>query len=154
MEFAQSTPAPTPKTANIRAISLLTAALFVLLVVSQLFTFEQLGEVLSLYYAGLLDEGAAQVAAACIVILEVAAIPFLLAMPLSRAARVVSMIAGWLTVLVWGVLAVYSLGGGYTALLGATIDLSGGWWQLCFVVALGVLVAWVSWGMWPLQRRR
>lgn len=154
MEFAQSTPAPTPKTSNIRAIGLLTAALFVMLAVTQLFTFEQFGDVLALYYAGLLDGGAALVAAACIVILEVAAIPFFLAMPLSVAARAVSMIAGWLTVLVWSMLAVYSLNGGYTALLGATIELSGGWWQLCFIAALGILVAWVSWGMWPLRRRR
>lgn len=154
MEFAKSTPAPTPKTPNIRAIGILTAALFILLAVAQLFTFERFGEVLTLYYAGLLDDSASRVAAACITILEVAAIPFFLAMPMSKAARIISMIAGWLTVLIWGIFAVYSLGGGYTALLGAVVELSAGWWQLCFLIAVGVLVAWTSWGMWPFSRQR
>ena len=132
---------------------MLTAAFFILLAVAQLFTFERFAEVLQLHYAGL--GGGVAVSAACIVTLEVAAIPFLLAMPLSKAARVLSMVAGWLAVATWCALSLLSAAGGDgTALLGATVELPGGWWTVCFTVALGVLTAWVSWGMWPLSAKR
>ncbi|MDX2775808.1 hypothetical protein PV379_00355 [Streptomyces caniscabiei] len=154
MEFAKTTPAPTPKTKNIRGISILTAVFFVLLAVSQLFTFERFADVLQLQYAGL--GVAAPVLAACIVTLEVAALPFLLAMPLSAAARVLSMAAAWGVVLIWCVLSMATLieGSDGTALLGATLDVPGGWWTVCFTFGLGVLVAWATWGMWPLSARR
>lgn len=133
---------------------MLTAALFVVLVVPQLFTFERFAEVLQLQYASFAS--VAPVLAACIVTLEVAAIPFLLAMPLSAAARVLSMAAGWLVAGAWFVLSVIALlqGNKSTVLLGATIELPGGWWTVCFTLGLGVLVAWVSWGMWPPAKRR
>lgn len=133
---------------------MLTAAFFVLLAVSQLFTFEQFAEVLQQRYAGL--DNVAAVLAACIVILEVAAIPFFLAMPLSPAARVLSMVAGWVAIGIWFVLSLTALAAGNdsTALLGATLDVPGGWWTVCFTLGLGVLAGWTSWGMWPTPSRR
>jgi hypothetical protein len=154
MGFAVTTSAPTPKTKNIRRISLLTAAFFVVLAVTQLFTFERFAEVIELAY-GIFDSRGALVLSACIVTLEVAALPFFLAMPLSRAARFVSMTAGWVTIATWLALSLWQLlnRNESTALFGATLDVPGGWWTVCFVAALGVLVAWTNWGMWPLSTK-
>lgn len=129
---------------------MLTAAFFTFLAVAQLFTFERFAEVIERYY-GVFDGRNALVLSACIVTLEVAALPFLLAMPLSRAARFVSMVAGWLVVAVWFGLSLQLLlsGSEHTALFGATLEVPGGWWTVCFVAALAVLVAWSNWGMWP-----
>ena len=154
MRFAVTTSAPKPKTKNIRGIGLLTAAFFVVLAVTQLFTFERFAEVIELYY-DMVDSRGALVLSACIVTLEVAALPFFLAMPLSRAARLVSMAAGWLTIMLWLVLTLRQLlrGGESTAIFGATLEVPGGWWAVCFVAALGVLVTWTNWGMWPLATK-
>jgi hypothetical protein len=151
--FAQPTAPPQPKTANVRLISLLLAVLLVAVVVAQLFTFEKFAEV----FTGMALPGSevfAPVYGAVIVTLEVFALPFLLAMRLSVAMRVFSMIVGWLAVATWLFLSIWGASIGDSAmnsgLLGATVVLPAGWWSVSFSVALAVLAAWAAWGMWPL----
>ncbi len=148
--FVQSTPAPKPKTKNIFLISVATAGVFVVLAVAQLFTYEKFPAFLAEVW-GNEETVKTHLSAALIVIVEVAAIPFLLSMRLSPAMRFVSMISGWLVAAVWliGSLQGNILGVANSAFLGATIPLVQGWWSVFFSLALGVLVAWSSWGMWP-----
>ena len=153
---AKPTAAPTPKTKNIRTISLGLAAVFTILATAQLFTFEKFPGVIGGIWlpAGELSS----VYAAVIATLEVAALPFLLAMRLSLAMRMLSMVAGWLAVAVWlGVSLWENLSGnvvGNSGFLGDTLSLPVGWWSVFAWLALGILVGWVSWGMWPFTPKK
>jgi len=149
--FVKSTAASKPKTKNVQLISLGLAAVFVLMAVAQLFTFESFPEVIAA--TGI--PGEASVWAAVLVTLEVLALPFLLSMRLSPAMRVVSMVSGWiaiallLKIAVWANLSSEAVSN--SALLGDTVSLPVGWWNVLICLSLGVLAAWSAWGMWPLR---
>lgn len=152
--FVQATVPPHPKTKNIITISLLVSAILTVLIIAQLFTFEDFPAVIaSLWLPG--GEVMARFLAALLVVIEVFSLPFLLSMRLSPLFRVVSMVCGWLVVVIWSAIAIWeNLMAGTIAnggLLGATIPLPTGWWNVFFSLALGVLVTWVSWGMWPFR---
>lgn len=160
--FVKTTPAPPVKSKNITPISLFLAAVLAVMAVTQLLNytgfvslFVDYGLPFDLVGTGILTAG--------IIFLELLALPFLLRLRLSPAMRVVSMVAGWLTVGIWllvqiwvnhpflyeiGVTPVRNVG-----LLGASVPLMRGWWSVLFVAALGVLMAWSAWGMWPGKRR-
>jgi hypothetical protein len=152
--FVQPTDAPTPKTANIRIVSLLLAAIFMVMVVAQLFTFEDYGDVI----AGItgLSIAPATIVSAMIVIFEVAALPFLFSMRLSVLGRIVSMLSGWLAAVGWFLIVLYAnvtMGSvSNSGVLGATVPVPSGWWMTFFFMGVIVLVVWSSWGMWPLIR--
>lgn len=125
--------------------------------VAQLFTFEDFpGVIAQMDLPG--GEAFASIYAAFIVTVEIAALPFLLSMRLSPAARIVSMIAGWVAIAGWLFLSLWvnavqpsTVDSG---LLGATVSITAGWWEVFFSLALTVLAAWVAWGIWPLERKR
>ena len=154
--FVRSTAAPKPKTKNIRPVSLLLAGIFIVMAVAQLFTFEDFpGVIIQMNLPG--GEMFASPRAALIVILEIAALPFLLFMQLSPAARAFSMFAGWAVVIVWmatslwtNIVVMATVNSGF---LGATVSLASGWWMVLFSLALGTLAAWAAWGMWPLHQK-
>jgi len=154
--FVQPTSAPKPKTKNIRTISIAVAGVFTVLAVAQLFTFEKFPDLLGeMWFMG--NMAAVRFVAALFVTLEVFALPFLLFMRLSCALRVVSMVSSWLVVAGWFLASLYGniSGGDFgSALFGATVSLIEGWWSVLFCIALGILVAWTSWGMWPIGRPR
>jgi len=150
--FVQATKAPKAKNGNIQALSLALAFVFIAMSVAQMFTYEKFPETLS----GLWLPGGmvtAHLLAALIVIFEVMALPFLLFMRLSPLMRIISMVSGWLVVGIWFGLTLWENLSpnaiGNSGLLGDTVSLPVGWWSALFVGALGVLAAWVSWGMWP-----
>ena len=153
--FATATPAPKPKTKNSKIVSVFLAGLFIIMVVAQLFSYERFADVIGVFVG---DSPIVSVVAACIVTLEVAAIPFLLGMQLSFAARYVSMAAGWLVVLFWLVVSLATLIrlGMYdnAGFLGDTVALPGGWWAVFFSLGLATLSVWASWGMWPASRTK
>lgn len=154
--LAQSTSAPTPKTKNVWYVSVALAAVFVVLAVAQLYSFEDFPETIaSMGLPG--GRVAADLYAALLVIGEVLAVPFLLAMRLSPAMRITSMISGWLILTGWLVIAAFinltTNAITNSGVLGATIPVTPGWWMMCFFVALAIMAAWASWGMWPLQLR-
>lgn len=153
--FVQPTPAPTSKTPNVRLISTGLAAVFVLLAVAQLYSYEDFPAVIAGFWLPV-DESFASVIAALIVTGEVVAVPFLLGMRLSHAMRLVSMFAGWLVIASWLVLSLWVNASddivGNAGVLGATIPTVPGWWMVTIFASLGVLMAWASWGMWPLAR--
>jgi hypothetical protein len=152
--FSKATPAPVPKTRNAWLAGLLLAGFFVLMVVGQLFTFEDFPAALAAFQ--LFGESLAVIYAGIIVVLEVLALPFLLGLSLSRAMRAVSMICGWLVIVFWLVVSIFGTIANVSnsGLLGATVTLPAGWWGVCFCVALGVLAVWAAWGSWPLTRKK
>jgi hypothetical protein len=155
--FVQATPPPKPKTKNIQSVSLLAASIIAVMTIAQLFTFENFPAVIAnLWLPG--GDATARLIAAVLVIAEVLALPFLLAMRLSPLFRIVSMYVGWLVALIWIFISfgenmmVGSISN--NGMFGATIPLPVGWWNVFFSLALGVLVLWASWGMWPTVRRK
>lgn len=155
--FAKPTPPTLPKTKDVRIISLLTAAVLIGMILAQLFTFENFPAVIAtLWLPG--GEVTAKALAAIVVIAEVFALPFLLSMRLSPLFRFVSMGLGWAVGILWFVLALWEnmMAGtiSNTGILGATVPLPVGWWNVFFSLALGVLIGWTSWGMWPVLPKR
>jgi hypothetical protein len=154
--FVQATAAPRPKTKNIRTVGVALAGVFVLMAVAQLFTFEKFPETINaMWLPG--GDSLSSVWAALITTLEVGAVPFLLAMRLSPLMRICSMVAGWLVIATWLIVTLLqNLGQNVvvnSGLLGATVKLPVGWWNVLFCVAIGVLAAWAAWGMWPFSKR-
>jgi hypothetical protein len=155
--FVESTTATAPKTKNIRPISLGLAAVFIVMAVAQLFTFETFPKVIAdMWLPGGGD--VAPIRAAVIVTLEVVALPFLLGMRLSPAMRIVSMVAGWMVVAAWFVATLWVNMAANIAtssgLLGDTVTLPIGWWNVLFCLSLGVLAVWAAWGMWPIANAK
>lgn len=152
--FAQPTAAPVPKSKESRIVSLALAGPLTLMVVAQLFTFEDFPDVIAnMWLPG--GEGVADVLAALVVSAEVFSLPFLLGMRLSAAMRVVSMVLGWSVVVFWIAVSLWQNITisviGNTGILGDTVSLPVGWWSVFVFIAVGVLMAWASWGMWPMR---
>ena len=146
------TPAPEPKNKGVQRIAIFYAAIIVIMVIAQLFTFDK--------FVLLVKEfnfpGGARSAAflsALIVIAEVFALPFLLRMPLSQAFRWVSIMSGWLVAGLWLYVSVGLVlrdgGVNNVGFLGTVIAIAPGWWAIFTSLVFGVLAAGASWGMWP-----
>lgn len=153
--FARVTPAPIPKTKDVNKIAILYAGVLVVMVVAQLFTFDEfLKLVTSFGFPGGIQY--AHFITTFLVVAEVFALPFLLRMPLSPAFRWVSMILGWLVALIWAKLTIWLVIQdsiiNNVGFLGTVVDLTPGWWAIFMSIAFGVLAAWASWGMWPYQQ--
>jgi len=150
--FAKTTTATKPKTKNVRQVSLIYAAILVVFVIAQLFSFT---DFLVLFQGFSLPGGdtKAYFSATLLVIAEVFAIPFLLGMRLSVAMRFLSMFFGWLVAFMWLVISVWvnvnSVSVENVGFLGTVVTLNPGWWAFCVSLVLACLSAWASWGMWP-----
>lgn len=150
--FRTPTPAPVPKTKDVRRISTFYAAIIVIMVVAQLFTFEAF---LELFASFGLPGGAVTgyTVAAVLVAAQVFALPFLLRMAMSPAFRWVSLVCAgliadiWLFVTAWILLTerdVATIG-----FLGTVVDTMPGWWAFFIAIAFAILAVWSLWGMWP-----
>ena len=153
--LVKPTLAPIPRTPESAKISLLYAGVLVLMVVSQLFTFEDF--IVYVNSLGLpLSPEATYLVAPLLVVCEVFALPFLLRMWLSPAFRAVSMFLGWAAAGLWISLTVWIVAAGAPVstigFLGTLVDLMPGYWAICVSLAFGILAAWSSWGLWPGKR--
>ena len=150
--FVSTTPAPIPKSKDVKRISLFFAGVLVVMAVAQLFTFE---EFLVLVEGFGLPGGAvfAHLFTAILITAEVFALPFLLRMSLSPLFRWVSMISGWIVALLWIFITFWlAVNPGYVTnvgFLGTIAEMMPGWWAVFMSIALGILATWASWGMWP-----
>ncbi|HZJ34602.1 MAG TPA: hypothetical protein VFD55_01130 [Candidatus Angelobacter sp.] len=155
--FVKATSAKEPRTREARNIAYMYAAILIVFVLTQLFNFD---EFLALLESFWLPGGVpvAYLLGSIIVVSEVLALPFLLRMKVSPLMRIVSMILGWLVSLIWLKLALWLTltvnAVSNMGFLGTTIRLTPGWWTVLFSVALGILAAWASWGLWPIRRRK
>lgn len=155
--FVTATAASEPKTDNAPKVALFFAAIILGMVIAQLFHFEDFVPLVE----GFNLPGsimAAHLFASCIVVLEVAALPFLLRMRLSPAMRFMSMVSGWSAVILWLLVQAYLNvqypGADNSGLLGTVVEVSVGWWTVFLFAAFGVLSAWASWGLWPLSSQK
>ena len=150
--FRTPTSAPVPKSRNVVTISLFYAAIIVVMVVAQLFTFEGFLELFAAYD---LPGGrtTAYTLASVLIAAQVFALPFLLRMAVSPAFRMVSLLSAglvadiWLFLTLWLVIvqpAVTNVG-----FLGALVETMPGWWAVLMALAFGILAIWAGWGMWP-----
>lgn len=148
----KSTPAPTPKTDLSKQIALIYAALLVIMSVTQLFTFEDFLKLVSDFNLPL-GTSLGHVIAPLLVASEVFALPFLLRMYLSPAFRWFSMFLGWLAAALWLFITIWVVTTGQQVatigFIGTVTNLMPGGWAICMSVALAILAAWTSWGLWP-----
>ena len=143
-----------PKTRESQQVAYAYAAVLVILVLAQLFTFEKFLILLeSFWLPG--GKPAAYLLGSIIVVCEVLALPFLLRLKLSPLMRIISMVLSWLVPTIWLLLTLWLL---FTVnavsnigLLGTTVKLIPGWWAVFFCVAIGMMAAWASWGLWPFE---
>lgn len=153
--FVQPTVAPVPRTSASKQIAVVYAGFLVLMAVGQLFSFEKFIPLVESFW---LPGGmpVAYLFAAGIVVAEVFAVPFLLRMSLSPAMRVVSIVLGWVVPAVWLFVTVWLLmtvnAVANVGIFGASVPLAPEWWVVWYVLALSVLAAWASWGLWPFGR--
>lgn len=155
--IVKATSAPKPKTSDVTKVALLYAGVLVVIAALQLFSFEgTLGVFESFWIPG--GRPIAHLLAAFVITAEVFALPFLFRMKLSPLARRISMVLGWVVPAIWlsislwlivTVNAVSNIG-----LLGTVVHMLPGWWMVCLSLALGILAAWSSWGMWPFPRKK
>ena len=143
-----------PKTKNVKSVAILYAGILAVFAVAQLFHYDEFQLLIQSFW---LPGGTptAYFLSGFIIVAEVFALPFLLNMRTSSLMRVASMVLGWvaasfwLTISLWVQLttnAITNIG-----FLGTTASLTPGWWTVLFSVALAMLAAWASWGMWPRQ---
>ncbi len=150
--FVNATLAKRPRVRQARQVACFYAAILVIFVLAQLFTFDEFTILLTEFnFPG----GApfAQLVAVVIVVSEVFALPFLLELSLSPLMRIVSMILGWAVPIIWIKLAFWLIFSATTVTnigyFGTVISLIPGWWAVFFGIALGILAGWSSWGLWP-----
>ncbi len=157
IKFATAQLATKPKSRNAGYMSLLYAAVLVIFVVAQLFSFS---EFLVLLQGFSLPGGSilAYFAATLLVTAEVFALPFLLSMKLSVAMRFLSMFMGWVVALMWIFITLWLninvSDATNVGFLGTVVELVPGWWAFCVSLALAILSIWASWGMWPLVHKK
>lgn len=149
--FVKPTTAPLARTDTARQVALLYAGILVLFLVAQLFTFEEFLQLIPSF--NLPVGGLLYAVAPLIVVVELFALPFLLRMSTSPALRWVSMVCGWMASIVWLGISWWVVatqpGASTVGFLGTVGDLAPGWWAILIAVAMGLLAAWASWGLWP-----
>jgi hypothetical protein len=155
--FPKPTNAPAPKTRDSAIVAKVYAAILVVMVLLQLFSFP---DFVNLFYGFSLPGGHvfAVALAGIVATAEVFAIPFLLGMRLSPAFRAFSMFLGWLAPAIWlfilTSLIVANEAVANSAILGSKLIVPPSWGLLFLTLALGLLAAWASWGLWPLKHAR
>jgi len=150
------TNAKKPKTLESQKVAYMYAFILIIFALSQLFNFNDFLALLESFW---LPGGnvTADLLGAIIVVSEVFALPFLLGMQLSPLMRVMSMVLGWLAPIMWLKLSLWLVltvnAVSNIDFLGTIVQLAPGWWAVFFSIALGILAAWASWGLWPGKRK-
>ncbi|MCX6728490.1 MAG: hypothetical protein NTV39_01850 [Candidatus Saccharibacteria bacterium] len=152
--LVKTTAAKKAKTKDSQKIAYTYAAVLVVMVVAQLFTFDK-------FIPLLVDfdlPGGVPVAhlfSALFVSAGVLALPFLLGFRLSPLMRIFSMLMGWMIPLTWLYVTLWLVFSTNSVtnvgFLGTTVKLTPGWWAVFVSIALGILAAWASWGLWPAE---
>ena len=123
----------------VQIIRFIVAGYILVIVLSQLFSFDKFPSML----AGL-PGVMAVVCAIILVITEVGALPFLLAMDISARLRQVSAAMGVVALLLLTLLESMAFCHGVSMIFGATFDLPGGSWSLLFLAGVWILAIWAS----------
>ena len=155
--LATAHPAKAPRTKEAKRIAVIYAAILAVMAVAQLTSFTKFVLVLDSYWLPGGVESAAFLAG-FLIISEVLASAFLLRFKLSMAFRIFTMGLGWLVPIIWFALTlrvmVVPSALSNVGFLGGYVHLIPGWWAVCVSLALAILAAWASWGLWPLRRSK
>lgn len=156
MKKAIATIAPKPKSTIYRNIAWVYAAILTVMAVAQLFSFEKFLLLVQDYWLPG-GYGTAMLTACLVVVCEVFALPFLLRMPLSQLMRWFSMGCAIVAALIWIMLALVSIAGDTamtnSGMLGTKITVPVGGAQSALAIALLVLAALSSYGLWPTRNK-
>lgn len=155
VSFAKVTNAPRPKTELSKQIATVCAGLIAVVSVVQLFFFEDFVVFMSSipFFSFLPGLVIASLAA----VFAVFSLPFLLRMPLSVAFRWLSMFFSWLTTFFWFILSILIVYGGVAPARDSAfyyLDVISGPWLVFATLGAIVMVAWASWGLWPIGLRK
>lgn len=153
--FPKATDASSVKTKDSAKVALMQAVVLVVVIVAQLFTFE---DFLSIFVdMHLASDAMTYLVASSLVSAEVFSLPFLLRLKLSRAMRVFSMLLLWMVTLSWFTLGVIlpiaEPGMSTTGLLGSLVDVKPGYPLIISAVLFGLLTTWSTWGLWPFNHK-
>ena len=155
--FVQAYDTGKPKSETSKQIAMFLAAIMTVMAVAQLFTLEEFITLIE-DFALPLGSTATALFAPLLITFEVFSIPFLLRMRLSVAMRWCSMVFGWLMAVLWFLASLWLVTQGENVptvgFLGTLGEIQPGWWAVYVSSALGVLVAWASWGLWPGRKVR
>ena len=127
-----------PKSTN-RTTNIASGYLVVLLL-AQLFAFEKFPSMLE--SIGLGDWST--VVAIVLALAQLLALPFLIGLKLPTRLVFASFVSVFVALVLLSVLEVMALISDATILFGATLDLPGGFWSICLLLALWVLYAWIA----------
>lgn len=152
--FPKPSPAPKPRTKDVRTVSIALAIIFVVMAVSQLFTFEEFVPYVVAVFGGSAEWA---ILAPVLIVAEIFALPFLLSMSVSKAFRWLSMLLSWVVVGIWAAIVLVTLltlpSVDTIGFIGMVAPVVPGWWALCVVIAMALLVIWASWGNWPIASK-
>lgn len=152
--FPRAVEAPKPIYKEAEYVALFQAGLLVILVVTQLFTYEDMLAVFNSMY--LADTTYTHLLASSLVAAEVFSLPFLLRLKLSPAMRVFSMLLLWAVSSFWLLLGLLlplkEPAMTSTGLLGGLIDVPFTP-LIIFGFIFAVLTIVTSWGMWPFVKK-
>ena len=148
---AQATDAPKVKNARDNYIATVYAGVLVVMLVAQLFTFEDTAPLIESFGLGG-GEPFAKVLAGCIVIAELLALPFLLRMRLSPLMRMVSMVSGWVAALWWVYIALFSLAAGTSianvGFFGVVVNIPSGILAVVLATIVASATIWATNVLW------
>ncbi len=135
-----------PKNNYISIVSIILAAIFIIVSLGQLYLLDDfLNIVIGLNIPG--GAGFATFLVCFVIVLEVFSLPFLLGMSLSIAMRFCSMVSSWLVMAIWLFLWCWAI----TCV--KSLNTLGDWfisiWMLLPFTVVVALIALSSWGMWP-----
>lgn len=150
MKYATAEWPKEPRTKETKVVSLILAALFTLMALSQLFRLDNFIPLLDSFE---IPGVPGRAAAITLTLAAVFAVPFLLRMKLSIGFRYLSLFFGWLVVIGWlyivSWLNISDIHVDTVGIFGSEVTVVPGAWVIFFVTAIGILMAWSTWGMWP-----
>lgn len=155
MKLATAEKATAPQFKMATVVAWVYAAVLVLMVVSQLFAFEDFIPLIS-GYGEPGGHGTAVLLSSLIVFTEVFALPFLLRMPLSPLMRWVSLACSLLAPAIWVKLAICAMMSGIVAnsgLTGSALSIPTGFPALAVSLVVAILAIVSAWGLWPRGRK-
>lgn len=119
--------------------SLFLSGYILIILLSQLFTFDRFPEVL-------MSIGIPQLVAVTLVILlvvlELLTVAYLVRTPKTKKVIIAGKMASVLALLLLSILEIMAIGSGITVIFGATIGVQGGAWSITFLLAIWVLMIW------------
>lgn len=131
------------ETTTPQAMRLVLAGYLLVLLVLQLFTFEQFPELVATAGVGGVYS---YIVAIALVVVELMALPYLISMKVPTRLQKLSLVSLILAMVGLSVLEVSAYLSGQTVVFGATFGLPGGSWSLLFMAALWVLAFWGVFG--------